>query len=147
MIGPVAAIKTILEMAAQARAAADPHPITYIDFLTVTLTALCALLGALAIFIAIAAIYGYLGLKEEITKSIAKQADAALQAKLFEYPDSKEMFVLFERMTALHEQQKLLSNQLVRESEVKPIAEASKVGEDKPKRRSPLAKDYPGKGN
>jgi hypothetical protein len=136
----------VFKMAAQARTAAEPHPITYVDFLTVTLTALCALLAALAIFIAVAAIYGYLGIREEITKSIAKQADEALKAKLGEYPDSKDVLGLFEKMQTFHEQQKLLSDQLVADSGSKTIAEASKQGEDKPKRRSSLARDYPGKG-
>ncbi len=147
MIAMVNVVPKVIEMAAQARVASESHTVTYIDFLMVTLTALCALLAALAIFIAIAAIYGYLGIREEITKSIKKQADQVLAQKINEYPAAKDMFELFEKMQALHEQQKLLSNQLVREPTPKTVADASKVAEDKGKRVSSLAKDYPGKGN
>ena len=136
-----------LQMAAQARAAAEPHAVTYVDFLTVTLTAVCAILTALAIIIAVAAIWGYSGIKKETTRTVQEAAKRALEAKLDEYPDAKEMFDLFHDMRTLHERQKLLSSQLVARSPATRSANsASKKADEATKGKDSLAKDYPGKG-
>jgi hypothetical protein len=136
----------LLHWSAEARAAAEPHAVTYIDFLTVTLTALCAILAVLAIIIAAAAIWGYVGIREEITKAVSEKADEALKAKLKEYPDSQEVLGLFEEMRDQHEKQKLLSNRLLADSASKFVADTSKKVEDKAKNKTRLARDYPGKG-
>lgn len=139
MVGPLIA-------AAQARIAAEPHSVTYIDFLTVTLTALCALLAALAAFIALVAVYGYYGLRNEVSKAVTKRAEEALAKKLSEYPDSAKVLELFNEMRDFHEQQKQLSSLLLTRSEAKTVAQASKKVQDKGKDSGPFAKDYPGKG-
>jgi hypothetical protein len=135
-----------LKLAADARMAAEPHAVTYVDFLTVTLTALCALLAALAIFIAFAAIWGYAGIREEITKAVTDRAEKALVAKLGEYPDSRAVLDLFDEMRAFHEQQKRLSDLLVTGSASKGVARTSKPVQNKAKTPGSIAKNYPGKG-
>jgi hypothetical protein len=59
----------------------ESHAVSYIDFLTVTLTALCVILAALALFIGIAAIMGYRDIKDKAGE-IAKKA---AEAKIVEY--------------------------------------------------------------
>ncbi len=74
------------KLAAVASNSGDSHAVTYADFLTVTLTALCALLAAMAIAIGIAAVVGYHDLKssaeriatEKAEKAAAHKAEAAI---------------------------------------------------------------------
>jgi hypothetical protein len=136
----------LFHVAAEARAAAEPHAVTYVDFLTVTLTAVCALLAALAIIIAIAAIWGYAGIKKELTEAVAKRAEESLENKLKEYPDAKKFVDLLDSLQSLHENQKRLSDQLVTRSASKSVPRASKGVQEKVKDQDSLAKDYPGKG-
>jgi hypothetical protein len=136
----------LLHVAAEARAAVEPHAVTYIDFLTVTLTAVCAILAALAIIIAIAAIWGYAGIKKELTEAVAKRAEESLENKLKEYPDAKKFVDLLDSLQSLHENQKRLSDQLVTRSASKSVPRASKGVQEKAKDQDSLAKDYPGKG-
>jgi hypothetical protein len=135
-----------LRAAVEARQTAEPHAVTYVDFLTVTLTALCALLAILAFIVALAAIWGYLGIRREITKAVTKRATQAIEAKLAEYPDSEEIIDLVQEIRDFHEKQKVLSNQLVADSKAKSVARASKRVQDKGKASAAFAKDYPGKG-
>jgi hypothetical protein len=140
-----------VRMAADARIAADPRPVTYIDFLSVTLTALCALLALLTIIIGLAAVWGYIGLRDEITKTVRERAESALQVKLGEYPDSRAVIGLFDEMRTLHEQQKRLSDQLIAGSDDEIVAAAARTRENHPVRENgtnldPLAKNYPGEG-
>lgn len=128
-----------------ARTAEVPHELSYTDFLTITLTALCAILAALAIIIGGAAIWGYSGIKEALTKDVSEKADKALQAKLSEYPDSREMFETLQELKDAHKQQEALHRQLVTENAAKQVAQASKKGDDGAKKRVPLARRYPGK--
>jgi hypothetical protein len=120
--------------------------LSYADFLTITLTALCAILAALAIIIGGAAIWGYSGINEALTQDVKDKADKAWQATLSEYPNARDIVELFQNMQDLHEKQKLLSNQLVSEYSSESVARASKKGEDDPKANAPLARGYPGKG-
>jgi hypothetical protein len=136
----------LLQMAADARSAAEPHAITYVDFLTVTLTAVCALLAALAIIIALAAIWGYAGIRDEISKTVSMRAGEQLEKKLSEYPDSKDIIALFEAMQAMHDRQLLLSSKLVSPSASESAARSSKRVQQRTKTSESLAKDYPGKG-
>ncbi len=133
-------------MASEVQIAAEPHAVTYIDFLTVTLTAVCAILAALAIIIAIAAIWGYAGIKKELTEAVAKRAEESLEKKLNEYPDAREFIDLLDNLRSLHENQKRLSGQLVSKSASKSAPGASKGVQGKARNQDSLAKDYPGKG-
>ena len=128
-------------------AVGEPRAMSYSDFLTITLTALCALLAALAIILGGAAIWGYSGIKEALTQEVKDKADKALQTTLSKYPDARDVLKLFQDMQDLHEKQKRLSNQLVSESSSDPVARASKRDEDSGKAAAPLAREYPGKGN
>jgi hypothetical protein len=100
----------LLQMAADARVVAEPHAVTYIDFLTVTLTAVCALLAGLGIFLGFGAIWGYITIKDEIVKAVTQKAEQRIDNKISEYPDSKEVIALFEKMNAFHSQQIMLSS-------------------------------------
>ncbi|HXB61718.1 MAG TPA: hypothetical protein VNU94_02555, partial [Acidobacteriaceae bacterium] len=64
---------------------------SYESCVTIVLTALCALLAALAIIIGLAAIWGYGGIKEALTKDVSEKADKALADKLKEYPAAADM--------------------------------------------------------
>ena len=135
-----------LEMAAQARLAAEVYPVTYVDFLTIVLTALGVMLTALAIGIGVAAIWGYQGIKDGATKAVMERAEKRLEERLQAYPEPRRVIELFETMQALHEQQKRLSTQLVTSERAKTVDPAGKKDEDAKTPRRPLAKKYPGKG-
>jgi hypothetical protein len=131
----------LLRLAAEARTAAEPHGITYIDFLTVTVTAMCVLLAALGFIVAALAVIGY----RDIKKAAKTAAESAIVAKLKEYPDATEIQVKF--MAA----DQLITDRLRREallSKVRPapstVAGASKKKEDTPVKRPSR---YPPKGD
>jgi type VI protein secretion system component VasK len=129
----------LLVAAAEARAAAEPHPITYVDFLTVVLTAMAVILAALAIGIGVFAIWGYLGIRDAVAKQVGEAADKALAEKLEKYPAAEDMLELKRRM----EESFKITAQITVESN--SIADASKTvengGEDD---GAPFpAKDYP----
>lgn len=95
------------QAAAEARSVAEPHAVTYIDFLTVLLTALGVMLALLALIIAGLAFWGFTGIKESLTKEVRENADQALQKKLKEYPAAAEMIALKQRVDsveAIHDQ-------------------------------------------
>jgi hypothetical protein len=91
------------QSAAEARQAAEVHPVTYVDFLTVVLTALAVMLAALAIFIGVIAIWGYAGIKEALTKEVRENAAKALKDKLNEYPAAAEMMALKRRVDSVEQ--------------------------------------------
>lgn len=136
----------LFQAAADSRAAAEPHAVSYVDFLTVTLTAVCALLAGLGLFLGFGAIWGYLTIKKEIVKAVTKKAEQRIDKEIGEYPDSKEVIALFDKMSAFHSQQVMLSSQLLTNSHPVSTIRASKKGQVKPKDSGSLAKDYPGKG-
>jgi hypothetical protein len=128
-------------LAAEARLAAEPHVVTYIDFLTVTLTAMCVLLATLGFIVAALAVIGYRDIKDGAKKA----AEAAIVAKLKEYPDAAEMHVKFaaanQVLADMLRQRELLSK--VR-SAPSAVAGASKDKDSKTERK-PLR--YPTKGD
>ena len=130
----------LLNFAAEARASADPHAITYIDFLTVTLTAMCVLLATLGFIVAALAVIGY----RDIKKAAKTAAETAITAKLKEYPDAEEMHLKFkianEILTDMLRQRELLAKVRLAPS---PVAGASKKKEDTPVKRPSR---YPPKG-
>ncbi|MCU1249381.1 MAG: hypothetical protein JWQ49_2410 [Edaphobacter sp.] len=71
---------------------------SYEAFVTIVLTALCALLAALAIIIGGAAIWGYRGIVESLTNDVKEKADEALKEKLKEYPAAAEMIEFRNRL-------------------------------------------------
>ena len=71
---------------------------TYETCVTIVLTALCAMLAILATGIGALAIWGYSGIKEvkrSIESDVTKKADAALAAKLSEYPAAESIIQVF----------------------------------------------------
>ncbi len=121
-----------LQAAADARTAAEPHGITYVDFLTVTLTAMCVLLAALGFIVAIVAVVGYRDIKSAAMKTGEQAAERALELKLREYPDAAEIhqkYTAMDRyMTDMLRKETLLSQ--VRATPL-GVAKASKRDEDK----------------
>jgi hypothetical protein len=112
---------------------------SYETCVTIVLTALCALLAALAIIIGGAAIWGYKGVIEALTNEVKEKADAALQEKLREYPAAAEMIDIRNRLQVV---------ELVRASitpEPNGLAEASNTVQDKGRgdESQTLAQDYP----
>jgi hypothetical protein len=133
------------QAAASAATAAEPHTITYVDFLTVTLTAMCVLLAALGFIVAIVAIIGYRDIKTSAMKAGKPAAEAAIEAKLKEYPDAArihEKFSAVDRyMEGILRREALLSQVRAAPS---TVARSPKKVEDKP---VPRPSRYPKKGD
>jgi hypothetical protein len=133
-----------LQAAAQARNAAEPHTITYIDFLTVTLTAICVLLAALGFIVAVVAIIGYRDIKAAAMKAGRLAVEAAIESKLKEYPDAAKIHARYNAidgfMNGILRREALLSQVRAAPS---GIANASNKGDDKPAKRPSR---YPKKG-
>jgi hypothetical protein len=64
---------------------------SYETFLTITLTALCAILAAMTIIIGVAAICGYYGIKNSVIEAAEKKAEKIASDKISEYPSPTEM--------------------------------------------------------
>jgi len=95
-----------------------------LTFLGVLLAALGVLLTALAIMIAIAAIWGYAGIKE----AAAKAATDAMALKMKEYPEPQTMLEMVSRMENILGSWNEIQNQLVTVLSRKPVAPASDAG-------------------
>ena len=135
---------SLIQAGAEARGNAEPHSVTYVDFLTVTLTAMCVLLAALGFIVAVVAIIGYRDIKAASMKAAKAAADAAIEARLKEYPDAEQIHARFGAMDRymgdLLRKEKLLAQ--VRAAPL-GVAKASKEVKDRPKRPS----RYPKKGD
>jgi hypothetical protein len=133
------------QAAAEARSASEPHAVTYVDFLTVTLTAMCVLLAALGFIVAVVAIVGYRDIKSSATKAAKQAAETAIEARLKQYPDATEIHAKFSAMdrymNEIFRKERLLSQ--VRAAPIQ-VANASKRVEDKPVKRPSR---YPKKGD
>jgi len=134
-----------VQAAAEARTAAEPHAITYVDFLTVTLTAMCVLLAALGFIVAIVAIVGYRDIKTSAMKAAKLAADTAIEARLKQYPDATEIHAKFSAMDR-YMSEVLRKERLLSQVRAAPldVANASKTVEDKPVKRPSR---YPRKGD
>lgn len=134
-----------LSAAADARAAAEPHSVTYVDFLTVTLTAMCVLLAALGFIVAVVAIIGYRDIKASSMKAAKGAADLAIQSKLKEYPDAAQLHERFSQMDR-YMGEVLRKERLLAQVRAAPldVAKASKGVEDGPTVRP---RRYPKKGD
>jgi hypothetical protein len=128
----------LLQEAANSTPPSTP-PISYESFLTIVLTALCAILAALAILVGVLAFWGYSGIKDALTKEVRESADKALKEKLKEYPAAAEMVALRTRM----EQIEGLRSQIT--PEPNDLAEASNTVQDEGQGApsQTLAQDYP----
>jgi hypothetical protein len=134
----------LLRWAAEARLAAEPHSITYVDFLTVTLTAMCVLLAALGFIVALVALVGYRDIKAASIKAGKQASETAIEAKLKEYPDATQIHAKFKAVDEFFAI-KMKEAELLSRVRVAPsgIAKASKTKEDKPVKRPDR---YPPKG-
>jgi len=112
-------------------------PIDPLTFLGVLLAALGVLLTALAIMIAIAAIWGYAGIKE----AAAKAATDAMALKMKEYPEPQTMLEMVSRMENILGSWNEIQNQLVTGAVTKPVAPASDAGVQQ---EPTVAPPYPG---
>ncbi len=142
----------IWRLAAIASANSAPHTITYVDFLTVTLTALCALLATVALGIAAAAIVGYRDIKSSVVNVINSVASDAIAKKLMEYPDAAALNTRFTALAQEMETKARLSADLLKllsgaPDEASPVAKASKTKQNEAgKTQSPPRYPKPGKG-
>ena len=120
---------------------------TYETCVTIVLTALCAMLAILAIGIGALAVWGYSGI-QEVRKSIAldvtTKADAALAAKLREYPDAESIIQVFNRFKEQSDLMEQLRNQMT-PPESNSVAEASNTEQDEVSGQGSgtIADDYP----
>jgi hypothetical protein len=97
-----------------------------ITSLTLVLAALAALLTVLAIMIGIAAIWGYIGLRDSLKEMASKKVDEAMILKLKEYPDSANMVALVRRLERYAVFLDAVQNQVVTAPDPKSVAIASK---------------------
>lgn len=113
---------------------------------TIVLTALCAILAALALGIGFIAVWGYNGVKEvrnSITLEVTKKAEEALAAKLREYPDAPSIIRVFKQFEEQSEFMAKLRDQMAA-SESNNVAHASNMEEDKENQANEsIADDYP----
>jgi|SRR5260370_20803609 hypothetical protein len=111
-------------------------PLTYLGVL---LAALGVLLTALAIIIAIAAIWGWAGIRD----GAAKAATDAANFKMKDYPTAERMLELTSRMETVLGSWDSIQNQLVTGAATKPVAPASNTDVQQ---ETTVAPPYPGEG-
>lgn len=133
------------QVAAAARTAGEPHTVTYVDFLTVTLTAICVLLAALGFIVAVVAIVGYRDIKAAARKAGILAVETSIAAKLKEYPDAAEIHAKYNALDRYMEQM-LRRETLLSQVRAAPsdVAKSTKTVEDKPVKRPSR---YPKKGD
>ena len=120
---------------------------TYETCVTIILTALCAMLAALALGIGALAIWGYKGIQEVVTKKATSSAEKALAAKMKEYPDAAQLLNVTQRLTEHLDAMQLLRDQMGN-AVPNVIAQASNLGQDEltGKPTDSIAADYPSDG-
>lgn len=127
-----------IQAAADARAAAEPHAVTFVDFLVVTLTAMCVLLAALGFIVAVVSVIGYRDIKAAAMKSAKQSAEAAIEAKLKEYPDAAQLHGRFAEMDRYMGEFLKRERALSRLRAASPdIAKTSKTEENRASKRLP----------
>ncbi|MGA7220840.1 MAG: hypothetical protein WBX38_21170 [Candidatus Sulfotelmatobacter sp.] len=94
--------------------------------LTLVLAALSALLTVLAIIIGVAAVWGYIGLRDSVKEMASKKVDEAMKLKLKEYPASADMVALVRRLERYANFLDVIQNQVITAPDPKSVAIASK---------------------
>ena len=110
---------------------------------TIILTALGLMLAILGIGLAALALWGFTGLRDELSKTATKNMAEAMDAKLKEYPASTEILALFNKMEGYAEFYEQTQSQLVTPPEPNTIDLASKVGIKVEAEVVPLVSDSP----
>jgi hypothetical protein len=94
--------------------------------LTLVLAALAVLLTVLAIIMGIAAIWGYVGLRDSVKEMASKKVDEAMTLKLKEYPASADMVALVRRLEKYASFLDTVQSQVITAPDPKLVAIASK---------------------
>jgi hypothetical protein len=94
--------------------------------LTLVLAALGVLLTGLAIIIAVAAIWGYIGVRDSVKEMASKKVDEAMTLKLKEYPASADMVALVRRLEKYASFLDAVQNQVITAPDPKSVAITSK---------------------
>ncbi len=117
---------------------------SYESFLTIVLTSLCVILAALALGIGALAVWGYNGIQEAVTKRATNNAEAALAAKMQEYPDAKEIITVFRKFQEHVQFMESIREQMATGGS-NNVAEASNLVQDESAGRpaDSIAADYP----
>ena len=97
-----------------------------ITSLTLVLAALGVLLTGLAIIIAVAAIWGYIGVRDSVKEMASKKVDEAMTLKLKEYPASADMVALVRRLEKYASFLDAVQNQVITAPDRKSVATASR---------------------
>jgi hypothetical protein len=97
-----------------------------ITSLTLVLAALAALLTVLAIIIGLAAVWGYVGLRDSVKEMASNKVDEAMKLKLKEYPASADMVALVRRLERYATFLDVIQNQVITAPDPKSVAIASK---------------------
>lgn len=105
---------------------AQSHNLSYDVYVSIMLTALGVMIGTFAVVLALAAIWGYAGLKDSLREMAVKQVDAAMQDALKKYPPAADMFKALNEMRERKELYDRLRNQAVTAIEPKSVETASK---------------------
>ena len=109
-----------------------------ITSLTLVLAALGVLLTGLAIIIAVAAIWGYIGVRDSVKEMASKKVDEAMTLKLKEYPASADMVALVRRLEKYASFLDAVQNQVITAPDPKSVAITSKPDVQGKKPETPL---------
>jgi hypothetical protein len=101
------------ELVYQATTAAATPSIDTVTLLTLVLAALGVLLTALAIMIGVAAIWGYVGMRDSVKEMAEKRVDLAMKDVLEKYPPAADMLRMMDRIQAQLELWDRVRNQTV----------------------------------
>jgi hypothetical protein len=98
----------------------------------IILTALGLMLATLAIGCAVAAIWGYTGIKDFLKEMATKKVDEAMSTKLREYPPAADILKLVQNLQEKMDFFDQVQNQVVMAPEPNPVENASNTGIDLP---------------
>lgn len=94
--------------------------------LTLVLAALAVLLTGLAIIIAVAAVWGYIGVRDSVKEMASKKVDEAMILKLKEYPAGADIVALLRRLEKYAGFLDAVQNQVITAPDPRSVAIASK---------------------
>ena len=112
------------------RVAALPHgqTLNYDAYLTIMIMALGVMVAVFAIFVGLAAVWGYTGLKDVVRDMASREVKESISLTLKEYPSGGEIVELFQSLKTKADALDVLQNLLVTPLSAKTLEKASKPG-------------------
>lgn len=113
-------------------------PISFETLIEIMLTCLGVMLTALAIGIGVIAIWGYVGLKDELKRMATRLVRQAMLKKLKDYPDAADMLRIMRTLQTKADLLDELQKQTLSAADTKPVESASNVGRMEEVSTSPI---------